>query len=175
MHQNVRWTLFALIITVLISTIIIIIIVNIQTNYALPCNYVDSIDITDGTLQSDSSILFHRSIFPKDQYYKVSSYSTRGCVCNTKPCIRLCCPLGVFYDNNQFKCHNQTHELANRFEQEVLDIHNQTERWTLEHHFAFVYEKPCSRMFIADDHYYLTHVRDFGKYYVYLFETRTFT
>lgn len=71
-------------------------------NSELPCDFSDSINITDGILYSNNSIIFDDLEFPLGQYVKldhtlvngiapvtVTPY-TRGCICNRMPCIRLC-------------------------------------------------------------------------------------
>lgn len=170
MQRNVRWMVFALAISALITTIVILI-VDVQKSRKLPCDYADSMNITSGTYQTDKSIVFEGVKYPKNQYF-VINYTvnngekiptakpyTRGCVCNVgSHCLRLCCPRRVFYDNDRLKCHNQTHEAAILLEHQILTKKNTTEKWTLDQHFAFVYEKPCKRMFLGDGNYYITHV-----------------
>lgn len=178
MHRCFKWIPLVLIVIVLISGLIFLI-VNLKNGQKFPCNYLDSINISDGAMQPDSSIIFNSITYPKDQYFDInyvlrdgskthinvhSSYR-RGCLCNIKPCIRLCCSAGVFYNNVKFKCQRYTNGSAKHLEHDVLDENNDTEHWTLNDHFVFVYDKPCQGMFIADDDYDITHVI---KVYVYL-------
>lgn len=62
----------------------------------LPCRFVDSIDISEGALQLNQSIIFDGVEFTPADYAKVDHDSinetephTRGCLCNRKPCIRV--------------------------------------------------------------------------------------
>ncbi|XP_031622142.1 G-protein coupled receptor Mth2-like [Contarinia nasturtii] len=131
----------------------------------LPCKYLDSINITDGIRQHDDSILYNGITFPKDQYTKVNyklekgeervfvEPYIRGCVCNKKPCIRLCCPIGMFFDATIIgsqKC--QPHSAAKGFTADLIDEQNKTEKITLDDHFAFVNDRPCNRVYLASNY-----------------------
>ena len=62
-----------------------------------PCNYNDTINISKGTLNTDGSIMFNKTIYlpsryaPKVQNGNIST-STRGCLCDQANCIRYCRP-----------------------------------------------------------------------------------
>lgn len=129
--------------------------------FELSCHYLDSVNITDGTLQADASIIFNGVIFEKANYavvdYILQNGTTRqtvnpyirGCVCTLKSCVRLCCPLGFYYENRQ--CH--PHKYAKSFEREVLD-----ENLSLDDHFVYVSDRSCSRYYTADE-FQIIHVR----------------
>lgn len=185
MHRHIKWIPLVLIVIVLIFGLIYLII-NLRNGHKLPCDYLDSINITDGTIQPDSSIIYNNITYPQDQYFDInyvlrngskthinvhSSYR-RGCLCNIKPCVRLCCPAGVLYNRVKYKCQRHTNESANHLEHDVLDKHNDTETWVLDDHFAFVYDKPCQGMFIADDGYDITYVIHFWKLFLQLLAFR---
>lgn len=174
MHRRIKWIPLLLTVIVVISGLIYLIL-NLQYKHKLPCDYLDSVNITSGTLQLDSSVIFNNITYPKGQYFDVnyvirngskthvnviSSYR-RGCLCNIKPCTRLCCPDGAFYDNVNFKCQHYFNESAKHLEHDVLDKDNNTENWILDDHFAFVYDKPCQGMFIADNGFDITYVMKF--------------
>lgn len=86
---------------------------NIENGLLLPCKFEDSINITGGTILSDTSILFDGIKYSKENFGTFYSTvnrtkinvnaSLRGCPCNIKPCLRLCCPLGSFVKTNQLK------------------------------------------------------------------------
>lgn len=138
----------------------------------LPCKYLDSINITDGVRQHDDSIVYDNIIFPKDQYTKVNyklekgeervtvDPYIRGCLCNKKPCIRLCCPIGMFYDptvNGSQKC--RKHEAAKRFKADLINEQNKIENVILDERFAYVSDRPCNRVFLATNYNVtITHV-----------------
>lgn len=171
MHRHAKWIPLLFVVVVIISGLIFLII-NLRYGHSLPCDYLDSVNITGGSLQSDSSIIFNNIKYPSDQHFdvnyilrngskthiNVNATYRRGCLCNMRPCVRLCCANGVFYNNQQFKCERHAAELAKHFVHDVLDRDNSTESWVLDDHFAFIYDKPCHGMFIADDGYDITYV-----------------
>lgn len=74
----------------------------------LPCDFHDSINITDGIHHFNGSIFFNGLEFTPDQYIRTNhnltksmqrirvEHYTRGCICNVKPCYRFCCLHAVF-------------------------------------------------------------------------------
>lgn len=122
----------------------------------LPCDLQDSINITDGTVQSDGAILFEGIKYVKEQFAAVnyhlingSKHETielhlRGCPCNVKPCIRLCCPLGSFVNTSslqrgtilqQMPCYK--HQSAKNYQSLVFDENNRSEMQTLDQQFSY--------------------------------------
>lgn len=77
----------------------------------LPCDFHDSINITDGIHHLNGSIFFKGLEFTPDQYIRTNhiltksmerirvEHYTRGCICNVRPCYRLCCLHGSFVDD----------------------------------------------------------------------------
>lgn len=77
----------------------------------LPCDFHDSINITDGIHHLNGSIFFKGLEFTPDQYTRTNyiltksmerirvEHYTRGCICNVRPCYRLCCLHGSFVDD----------------------------------------------------------------------------
>lgn len=73
----------------------------IATSNELPCQFIDSIDISEGALQPNQSIVYDGVEFTPADYAEVDydlingveRISTqpyaRGCLCNRKPCIRV--------------------------------------------------------------------------------------
>lgn len=135
-------------------------------NHELPCNYLDSIDISDGVVQANLSIIYG------DIEFKVNNYGVinyilnddmefiavkpyfRGCPCQIKPCIRLCCPHGSFFHTFEYNadqkqpnmiCRN--HSAANNFMVEILHENNETETLNLDQNFTYVNR-------ICKSHYY---------------------
>lgn len=138
----------------------------------LPCQYLDSVNITAGAQQKDGSIMYNGIRFTKDQYTKINYILEnghervtvppylRGCLCNHRACIRLCCPVGSFFDpeiTEGRKC--RRNESAHQFESDVFDVkRNKVDRVILDQHFAYVDDKPCNRVYLAGG-YNLTNVR----------------
>ena len=106
----------------------------------LPCHYFDSINITDGIWQQPSpqqqyqnrkSIIFDGIEFRSNQYAivdyteddgmrNVSEPHLRGCLCNMKPCYRLCC------SNEQITTNNDTLEiLKDKCNEELKQIESE--------------------------------------------------
>lgn len=148
----------------------------------LPCDFLDSINITDGILYSNNSIIFDDMEFPAGQYVKldyefehgiekvkVKPY-TRGCICNRMPCIRLCCPHGsiqVKFD----EC--QPYEAASRLRVFGARYQNQQEKVVeFNHYFAFIDGYPCNRLYEIDDLYIITAVRYISGHFFLIFENK---
>lgn len=121
----------------------------------LACDFQDSINITNGHLQPDGALVFDGIKYEKDQIatvnYRLINGSNRtqsylrGCPCNIKPCIRLCCPLGSFFNMSQLKrgtilqqipCYN--HQAAKNFESQVIDQQNHSKVIRLDENFFYV-------------------------------------
>lgn len=139
-------------------------------DHSLPCDFRDSVNISTGMIYSNKSIIFKGIEFAENQYAKVNyiwengSYSIvepyyRGCPCNEKPCVRLCCPYGSFvFDkthDGEFQCRED--EAARRIESEIIKENNQTEIISFDQHFGLL-DRNCSKHFYADD-FQITHVR----------------
>lgn len=77
---------------------------------AIPCEFYDSTVIEGGRRLSNGSIKHNGVMYNPDQYGSIDYSITddfekvsvknhiRGCVCNIKKCIRLCCPYGQFFN-----------------------------------------------------------------------------
>lgn len=144
----------------------------------LPCHLLDSVDITDGIRQPDGSILYGDIMYPTNQYAHVD-YTVengvpmtddfshiRGCACNIKPCLRLCCPFGTYrmQENETITCipHPGAHNLSDV----VLNENNERQILNLDHHFAWISDgDPCKSMYPSED-YQITHVTIFFSRFV---------
>ena len=125
-------------------------------NADLPCNFHDSINITDGLPGLDNSIEFNGITFQRGQYAEIdyvllngterSPVSThrRGCPCKVKTCIRLCCSPEKIFDSKLgkkgfgelFKCVNN--EKAKNFEFEIRAKNNEMKKINLNDEFSYV-------------------------------------
>ncbi|CRK99458.1 CLUMA_CG012609, isoform A [Clunio marinus] len=68
-----------------------------------PCSFFDTMNITSGKQDQNGNFNFNGEIFKKGTFatynYTIENFTDlvaaephiRGCVCNSKPCIRLCC------------------------------------------------------------------------------------
>lgn len=153
-------------IALVIGIIVLLLLIHSNENDdRLPCQYLDSINITDGIRQPDDSIQFNGMTFTKDQYarvdyvlengttYRMVAPYIRGCVCSLKSCVRLCCPLGSYYQNRSCHRHNDVRHL----ETQILDENKQTKSIVLDSRFAYVSDRSCNRRYIADE-FQIVHV-----------------
>lgn len=144
----------------------------------LPCDFQDSINITDGTRDpNDNTIEFNNLLFHKNQYAelnydidkktksrKATAPYFRGCPCSIKPCIRLCCPFGKAVLNAS-RCEN--YEDAEDLIHEVLDSDHKSKLVHLNEEFSFVYPYLEGNRYQTDE-YTLTHVMfGFHQFYNY--------
>lgn len=171
--QNLKMPM-GIYIIVLIFVFGIVIILNSSIIYErnqLPCEYLDSINITDGIHRpDDDSVVFNGMVFDKNQYARIDyvldngmthravpSY-VRGCICQMKSCIRLCCPYNSFYQNRS--CHRHSnHTHIQRLKTTILNRHKQIELISLDHRFTYVTDRSCHQRYIADE-YQMIYVRN---------------
>lgn len=137
----------------------------------LPCQLLDSINITDGALQSNQSIIYDGTEFTPADYAQIDYISDRGeerisaeshirgCLCNRKPCIRFCCPFDsvVGVRNGSKTCVSS--EEANRFDTEIIHQNDTKQSVKLGQQFSFVNgNNPCKHMYFGDTDFQITHV-----------------
>lgn len=134
----------------------------------LPCNYFDSIDISRGVLQPNNSIFFGGIEYQMQNYGEINYISNdemqsvivqpyfRGCPCQIRPCIRLCCPIGAFVDQitkdehqqQNIKCRN--HSAARNLMAEILHESHESKTINLDQHFTYV-NRICKSYFYAEE------------------------
>lgn len=144
----------------------------ISLSAELPCHFLDSINITDGILQPNKSIIFGGTVFSEGQYaeidyilnggneYEPVKLYTRGCLCKHKPCIRFCCSFGshLASDNEINDCHFNESIIFHR-NYSILDQNNDTKRIKLDQQFEIIDERPCTALYTVEEKYEITHVR----------------
>lgn len=138
------------------------------TSHGIPCDFADSISIDDGDLLSNKSILFNGIEYPADQYANFSythedgteRVELRGCICNIRKCIRLCCPYGSFTTSIELEdVECQQNETARDFQANVLDENDRTNILNLDEHFGYV-DRICKLHYAPDpEEFIFTHVR----------------
>lgn len=141
----------------------------------LPCDFQDSVNITGGPIKADGSVLFNGINYSKEQFGTFYSSVNRtklvavdahlrGCPCNMKPCLRLCCPLGSFVNTAKLKrgtifqkipCYR--HKLAKNYHSEIFDRNNRSQMEPLDQHFSYV-ELLTSKKFYKLRNYQITSV-----------------
>lgn len=146
----------------------------------LPCQFVDSIDISAGVYHPNNSITFRGMLFPEHEYAKVNYILNdgirpvivepyvRGCPCNIKPCIRLCCPFGYTSPEGSLKCiHNETNTWST-LHSDIIRENNQSKVLDLSQNFGFV-ERICKLHYYADDFKIQNVSNSFDEIFFFLF------
>lgn len=134
-----------------------------------PCNFLDTINITNGVHQPNESIIYDETEYPKEQYASWNyileneirrpvKTHIRGCICNLMPCIRLCCPFGYSHE-----FHNDSHGCdengkAKDFLSEIIDPSNGAYYTKVNQQFGIVDRLPCKGVFPAAGEFYVTRV-----------------
>lgn len=104
----------------------------------LPCDFYDSINITGGIQHTNQSITFNGIEYASKQYaplnydfvngtqVRVKTY-LRGCSCEIKTCVRLCCPFGTYvsfeFQSSAIKSCDKD-EAAKQFNIKMMDIND---------------------------------------------------
>ncbi|XP_018327206.1 G-protein coupled receptor Mth isoform X4 [Agrilus planipennis] len=73
--------------------VIINVVVSIDTN---PCDEEFSVDITDGEVFPNGTILKDGILYSEDYYFYVNESIAKGCICELAKCVRKCCPKGEY-------------------------------------------------------------------------------
>lgn len=130
----------------------------------LNCDFLDSVNITDGQLNPDKTITFNGVIFSPEQYAKIdyivingrtrefAKEHIRGCICNIKPCIRLCCPHGQVVDlsiTDGRKC--RPHDAVKRFKSIIENVDSARESIQMDEYFGFVDDRPCHELYESEE------------------------
>lgn len=126
----------------------------------LPCDFLDSIDINGGEYLSNRTFVYKDMEFPIGQYAKINytidngiertsvAPYMRGCLCNRRPCIRLCCPFGYIQVTSR-QC--QPNEAANSIK--IIADQNQTaEMQKYIDQFVYIHGYPCKRLHFNTDY-----------------------
>lgn len=133
----------------------------------LPCNFYDSINITDGQYGPDGVIVYDGLTYTPNQYAKVNYIwengktkimaheHIRGCICNIKKCIRTCCPYGKVWNSDVKQC--ESHEFTKDYNHLILNEMNEIEEVALNEHFSLVNDRPCEAFYEVEN-YTILHV-----------------
>lgn len=135
----------------------------------LPCDYYDSIDITNGLHFPNNSVFYDGMEFLPEHYAKITykvengipvrrNAVTHGCPCMIRPCIRFCCPYGSFTNfggsSNQSTISNCIQHDRSKDFKIKLQFHNGTinedvHATQMQQHFGFV-NKNCDKYHSVD-------------------------
>lgn len=137
---------------------------------SLTCEFLDSVNITDGILLPNKSISFDGTVFPEEYYTKsnltlrgrrlfiVDPY-VRGCLCQLRSCIRLCCPKGEnldFHSENSGKC--QPSNVTGKLEGPILDSNDEIQHVNFEQQFGIIHSFPCNQVLIPGGQFHIRYV-----------------
>lgn len=126
----------------------------------LPCDFLDSMNISDGVFGSNKTIVYKSLEFPFDQYVKINytfdngiertavAPYLRGCICNHKPCIRLCCPDGSIHVKSKQCQPNEAAKIPNVYSEKNLN--DDVENLEPVRNFTFIHNYPCNRLYFID-------------------------
>lgn len=143
-----NWRLFFLLVIVINTS------VSINRFPKLPCSFLDSVNISEGALQYDSSIIFDNITYTKYShitytlengsiFHQTNPY-TRGCIPKNKPFIRLHCPYGLAYQD----C--PSYRNIQNLQQNIVNENNEI-ILTSNHKFGYLFDQPCSNYVYGDD------------------------
>lgn len=139
----------------------------------LPCQFFDSINITDGAFQQQNqSIIYDGVEFIPADYAQIdyvldrgvefvpAEPHIRGCLCNRKPCIRFCCPFGsVLGIRNVSKTCVSQEQAANHINHRIAHQNNTMQSAELDDQVSIVNNNyPCQKMYVGDRDFHITHV-----------------
>ncbi|XP_053686623.1 G-protein coupled receptor Mth2-like [Sabethes cyaneus] len=122
---------------------------------SLPCDFIDSVNITDGVRDSWGNII-HNKILYRPKYYRTIDYDyehfsqkksvtnyIRGCPCAVRLCVRMCCPQGYVF--HRPKCVPSDEPLEVRVNTSLYNTERNFEVVDLaqNHMYGFLYGEPC--------------------------------
>lgn len=114
-----------------------------------PCNFLDTVNITSGHFDQNGNYHHKGTVFKKGMFaeynYVVENVTQmvkvephiRGCICDLKPCIRLCC---IEEETNNSAC-IQTDKLVvpTPLETEEIDLNG--------NRYGVLIGRPCAKMY----------------------------
>lgn len=143
----------------------------VELSNILPCDYADSMNITNGHLLPNNNYIFNGVEYPDGHYarinYTISEKKIvpqhpyiRGCVCNVKDCIRFCCPYGSYLEMKNGGGFCRHHDVAKHIDGEIINQNNETQRIKYHEHFAILHRYPCENILRMpnEEQYSITHV-----------------
>uniref|UniRef100_A0A182PLA5 G-protein coupled receptors family 2 profile 2 domain-containing protein n=1 Tax=Anopheles epiroticus TaxID=199890 RepID=A0A182PLA5_9DIPT len=119
---------------------------------SLPCDFIDSVNITDGQRLPNDEILHNGVIYNKTYYrvidYEYVDYATkkyvpnyiRGCLCAVRICVRLCCGEREYLGKRCTPTDEYLPVLVNVSATETIDLRNHSL-------YGFLYGKPCEQVY----------------------------
>ncbi|XP_041769481.1 G-protein coupled receptor Mth2-like isoform X1 [Anopheles merus] len=119
---------------------------------SLPCDFIDSVNITDGERLPNDEIR-HNGVIYNKTYYRVIDYDyqdfatkryvpnyVRGCLCAVRICVRLCCGEHEYLGKRCTHTDDYLPILVNVSATEAVDLRNHSL-------YGFLYGKPCEQVY----------------------------
>ncbi|XP_070491483.1 uncharacterized protein [Chironomus tepperi] len=120
---------------------------------SLSCDFIDTVNITGGYKDTDQNFIYKSDVYPVGTYQEFDYIENsekinisvdphiRGCICDLKPCIRLCCQgqVGNFphcFETNVFKVINDDEE------EETINVD--------DNKYGVLVGRPCVDLFDVD-------------------------
>lgn len=140
----------------------------------LTCSFLDSMNISEGIVHySNQTVVYNNLVFSLGQYAKINytfdsemeritvAPYTRGCVCDRKACIRLCCPFGEVKSTVKSRqC--EPNKVANSIEVFSEKYHNKSlTNIQPVRQFTFIPDYPCKYMSVINSDYIIVEVCHF--------------
>ncbi|ALC44064.1 mthl9, partial [Drosophila busckii] len=127
-----------------------------------PCNFADTVNITDGLRLKDGSYSYAGVLVPPNliaEYnFKVidgveyrAAKHLRGCVCLLKPCISMCCPGELVFNTESWNCSKPalSHQVAHI---ELTHSNRSVSQVKISDHFVVRTELGCRNKFVDKKH-----------------------
>lgn len=121
---------------------------------SLPCSFIETVNITGGYVDIDRNFVHNSDVYPLGMYQEFDYIEDhtksrtsvnphiRGCLCNLKPCIRLCCQdNGTKFDSMCYKSDKFTVVNADN-EEETIDLN--------DNYYGTLVGRPCKVMYVLD-------------------------
>ncbi|XP_017843857.1 G-protein coupled receptor Mth2 isoform X2 [Drosophila busckii] len=138
------------------------------------CSFFDTVDLTNSTSFPNGSYEYAGVIIPShyvgtyDYVYKnlgdrydVAPHK-RGCICELKPCINMCCPWGEIYSKNRCVKDNNTQQAWPEPMINVTLRNGSVESVDIYKQFVVQSFRPCTEMYsLAPE------VNDYDKYWIF--------
>lgn len=125
-----------------------------------PCTLVESLDITEGWVHPNGSILLYGIEFTTDNWYEVeeTNQTTRyGCPCIGRICMFKCCPDGQEFHNKSCLGSNSTDAFSPQLfkEQEPSAL-------KAEDSFFYMHGRVCEESYLAIDGVEQLYIQEVG-------------
>lgn len=103
-----------------VSTLFFLILLRLCKAISSPCSTTEAVDITNGTVHANNTMVHNGVTYPEDSYFIVND-TYYGCVCLRTFCARKCCKVGYHYDEELEAC-----ALDSEYQNLAIGVHQGT-------------------------------------------------